>query len=75
MAFRIVSYRIVERQNDVVSAILIFSSLNLSIEQMVNSLNKFSSVIIVLTLFFQAVAFLVPGIHFDPEDISSPCPN
>jgi len=42
---------------------------------MVNSLNKFSSVIIVLTLFFQAVAFLVPSIHFDPEDISSPGPN
>jgi len=28
-----------------------------------------------LTLFFQAVAFLIPGIHLDPEDISSPCHN
>jgi len=35
-----------------------FSSLNSSIQQIANSLNKFSSVIIVLTLFFQALAFL-----------------
>jgi len=64
-----------ERLNDVVSAILIFSSLNSSTEQIANPLNKFSSVIIVLTLFFQALAFLIPGIHLDPEDISSPFPN
>ena len=37
--------------------------------------NKFSSAINVSTLFFQALAFLIPGIHLDPEDISSPCPN
>jgi len=52
-----------------------FSSLSSSVEQIANSLNKFSSVIIVLTLFFQALAFLIPGIQLDPEDISSPCPN
>jgi len=28
---------------------------------------------ILLTLFFQALAFLISGIHLDPEDISSPC--
>jgi len=26
-------------------------------------------------LFFQALAFLIPYIHLDAEDISSPCPN
>jgi len=36
-----------ERQNGVVSAILIFSSLNSSTEQTANSLNKLSSVVIV----------------------------
>ena len=50
------------------------SSLNSLIKQITNSLNKFSSVIIVLTLFFHALAFLIPGIHVDPEDISSSCP-
>jgi len=40
-----------------------------------NSLNQFSSVINVSTLFFQALAFLIPGTHLDTEDISSPCPN
>jgi len=59
-----------ERQNHVVSAVLTFSSLNSSIEQIANCLKKFSSVIVVLTL-----AFLIPGIHFYSEDISSPCPN
>jgi len=64
-----------ERQNDVVFAILISSSPSSLIEQIANSLNKFSSVIVVLTLFFQALAFLIPAIHLYPEDISSPCPN
>jgi len=63
------------RENDVVSTILISSSPNSSIEQIANSLNKFSPVVIALTLFFQALAFLVPGVHLDPEDISSPCPS
>jgi len=59
-----------------VSAIVIFSSLNSSIEQITNSLNKFTSVTTVLTLFFQALVFFIPGrpIHLDPEDISSPSP-
>ena len=64
-----------ERQNDAVSAILISSSLSSLTEQIANSLNKLSSVIVVLTLFFQALAFLIPAIHLDPEDISSPYPN
>jgi len=63
------------RQNGVVSAILIFSSLDSSIEQVANSLNKFSSIIIVSTLFFEALAFLIPGIHLDLADIGSLCPN
>jgi len=49
--------------------------LNSSTEQNANSLHKFSSVNIVLTLIFQALTFLIPGINTDPEDISSPCPN
>jgi len=52
-----------------------FLSLNSSTEQIANSSNKFTSVIIVLTLFFEALAFLIPGIYLDPEDISSACPN
>ena len=58
-----------------VSAILIFHLSINSTEQITNWLNKFISVIIVLTLFFQALAFLVPGIHLrplNPEDIIPP---
>ena len=40
------------------------------IEQIANALNKFSSVIVVVTLFFQALALLISGIHLDPEDIN-----
>jgi len=68
------SHRIPYGSTTAYAAILIFSSLNSLIEKIANPLNKFSSVIIVLTLF-QALAFLIPGIHLDPEDISSPCPN
>jgi len=46
-----------------------------SIEQIANSLNISISVAIVLALLLQTLAFLIPGIHSDPEDISSPCPN
>jgi len=31
--------------------------------------------IIVFTLFFQDLVFLIPGIHLDPDDVSFPCPN
>ena len=39
------------------------------IEQIANALNKFSPVIVVITLF-QALALLISGIHLDPEDIN-----
>jgi len=64
-----------ERQNDVVFVILIFSSLNSSTEQIAKAVNKLSAVNIVSTLFLQALTFLIPAIHLDPEHISSPCPN
>jgi len=48
---------------------------NSTTEQIANYLNKFSSIITVLPFFFQGLAFLIPGIHLDPKDISFPCPN
>jgi len=52
----------------------ILSSLNSSTEQIANSLNRFSSVIIVSTLFFQALASLLQVFTY-PYDIGFPCPN
>jgi len=53
------------------------SSRNSSTEQIANS--QFKQIQLsyhcLLTLFFQALAFLIPGIHLDPEGISSPSPN